>query len=399
MAMNCETFSEKLDAYIDGGLESAARLEMERHAENCEPCMKLMEEARLLKEMLAEMSEVDVPLPAQAAWRRAVREEAKAKRKPIAWTRGLVSAAAAMVVLVAGTMGMRMNQTLPVLNEPGIMLLSENGYGVEQDRYEERSGTAVIGYVTGGLQSDGSVDDTKTTETDNASGQTQPVVLRSAERTIESENYDSDVQWLSDLVSEYGAYFEEREEAAGADGSVGRRSKAVVRVPSERLDDFLMELDQLGRTVNRREAAEDVSGRYMDTQSRLDALRLQKEKLTEMMAESTDVEDLIAIDDKLTGVIAQMESLEGDLRRWESEQSYSKVTLMMCEVFEEKAEAAASVGLRMKQGFDESIVWLKEFGQDLLVMLATYGPRLIILVPVLVLGIAAGCLFRLGKKK
>lgn len=399
MAMNCETFSEKLDAYIDGGLESAARLEMERHAENCEPCMKLMEEARLLKEMLAEMSEVDVPLPAQAAWRRAVREEAKAKRKPIAWTRGLVSAAAAMVVLVAGTMGMRMNQTLPVLNEPGIMLLSENGYGVEQDRYEERSGTAVIGYVTGGLQSDGSVDDTKTTETDNASGQTQPVVLRSAERTIESENYDSDVQWLSDLVSEYGAYFEEREEAAGADGSVGRRSKAVVRVPSERLDDFLMELDQLGRTVNRREAAEDVSGRYMDTQSRLDALRLQKEKLTEMMAESTDVEDLIAIDDKLTEVIAQMESLEGDLRRWESEQSYSKVTLMLCEVFEEKAEAAASVGLRMKQGFDESIVWLKEFGQDLLVMLATYGPRLIILVPVLVLGIAAGCLFRRGKKK
>ena len=399
MAMNCETFSEKLDAYIDGGLESAARLEMERHAENCEPCMKLMEEARLLKEMLAEMSEVDVPLPAQAAWRRAVREEAKAKRKPIAWTRGLVSAAAAMVVLVAGTMGMRMNQTLPVLNEPGIMLLSENGYGVEQDRYEERSGTAVIGYVTGGLQSDGSVDDTKTTETDNASGQTQPVVLRSAERTIESENYDSDVQWLSDLVSEYGAYFEEREEAAGADGSVGRRSKAVVRVPSERLDDFLMELDQLGRTVNRREAAEDVSGRYMDTQSRLDALRLQKEKLTEMMAESTDVEDLIAIDDKLTEVIAQMESLEGDLRRWESEQSYSKVTLMLCEVFEEKAEAAASVGLRMKQGFDESIVWLQEFGQDLLVMLATYGPRLIILVPVLVLGIAAGCLFRRGKKK
>ena len=399
MAMNCETFSEKLDAYIDGGLESAARLEMERHAENCEPCMKLMEEARLLKEMLAEMSKVDVPLPAQAAWRRAVREEAKAKKKPIAWTRGLVSAAAAMVVLVAGTMGMRMNQTLPVLNEPGIMLLSENGYGVEQDRYEERSGTAVIGYVTGGLQSDGSVDDTKTTETDNASGQTQPVVLRSAERAIESENYDSDVQWLSDLVSEYGAYFEEREEAAGADGSVGRRSKAVVRVPSERLDDFLMELDQLGRTVNRREAAEDVSGRYMDTQSRLDALRLQKEKLTEMMAESTDVEDLIAIDDKLTEVIAQMESLEGDLRRWESEQSYSKVTLTLCEVFEEKAEAAASVGLRMKQGFDESIVWLKEFGQDLLVMLATYGPRLIILVPVLVLGIAAGCLFRRGKKK
>ena len=397
--MKCEDFRRLIDAYIDGGLESAVRLEMERHAETCEPCMKLMEEARALKEMLAEMSEVDVPLPAQAAWRRAVREEAKAKRKPMAWTRGLVSVAAAMVVLVAGTMGMRMNQNLPAVSEPGIMLLSETGYGMERQRYEDRSGTAVTGYVTGGLQTDGSVGDTRTAATETASVQVQPVVLRSAERAIESENYDSDVQWLSDLVVEYGAYFEEREEAAGEAGSIGRVSKAVVRVPSERLDDFLMELDQLGRTVNRREAAEDVTGRYMDTQSRLDALKLQKEKLTEMVAEATDVEELIAIDDKLTEVIAQMESLEGDLRRWESEQSYSKVTLRLAEVFEEKAEAAASLGLRMKQGFEESIVWLKEFGQDLLVMLATYGPRLIVLVPVLALGIAAGCLFRKGKRK
>ena len=399
MAMNCETFSEKIDAYIDGGLESAARLEMERHAENCEPCMKLMEEARLLKEMMAELSEVDVPLSAQAAWRRAVREEGKAKRKPIAWTRGLVSVAAAMVVLVAGTMGMRMNQTTPVLNETGIMLLSETGYGRERQQDNSLNGATVIGYVTGGLQSDGALGDTRTATTEAESVQMKPVVLRSAERAIESEKYDADVQWLNDLVSEYGAYFEEREEAVGENGSIGRIARAVVRVPSERLDDFLMELDQLGRTVNRRETAEDVSGRYMDTQSRLDALKLQKEKLTEMLAESVSVGDLISIDDKLTEVIAQMESLEGDLRRWESEQSYSKVTLMMTEVLEAQPEAEEALGIRMKKGFAEALVWLKEFGQDLLVVLATYGPRLIILVPVLALGIAAGCLYRRGKRK
>ena len=30
MAMNCEEFRAKIDAYIDGGLESAARAEMEK---------------------------------------------------------------------------------------------------------------------------------------------------------------------------------------------------------------------------------------------------------------------------------------------------------------------------------------------------------------------------------
>ena len=408
MAMNCEAFRENIDAYIDGGLESAARLEMERHAEKCAPCMKLLTEARELAELLAEMSEVDVPLQAQAGWRRAVRAEAK-KKPYAAWMRSIASVAAALVVLAAGTMGMRMNVDVPVLNEsltasdePMLLMADMTAYrpGGDQDEEKEaRAGVLPVGYVTSGLQSDGSVGNTRSAETEKlAAGQIQPVVLRSAERTIESENYDSDVQWLNDLVFEYGAYFEEREEITGEAGGIGRTAKAVVRVPSERLDDFLMEMDQLGRTVRRSEAAEDVTGRYMDTQSRLDALKMQKEKLTEMLAESTNVEELIAIDDKMTEVIAAMESLEGDLRRWESEQSYSKVILTLCEVFEEKEEAAVPVGLRMKQGFDESLVWLKEFGQDMLVMLATYGPRLIILIPVLALVLAAVCLIR-GKKR
>ena len=96
-----------------------------------------------------------------------------------------------------------------------------------------------VGYVTSSLQSDGSVGDARNSTAELALAQEQPVVLRSAERMIESEKYDSDVQWPNDLVSEYGAYFEERSEtAAGAAGAAGRVTKAAVRVPSERLDDF-----------------------------------------------------------------------------------------------------------------------------------------------------------------
>ena len=401
MAINCEAFRENIDAYIDGGLESAVRLEMERHAETCGPCMKMLEEARMLKELLLEMSEEPVPLKAQAAWRRAVREEAK--KKAFAWGRTLAPVAAALVVMVAGTMGMRMNRATPAAGDQMLLPMLETGYGVHDrmDETAERTGVTMAAGYAGGLQSDGSVGDTRSAATETLSSSAQPVVLRSAERAIVSENYDSDIQWLSDLVIEYGAYFEERSEEISQDAAngYGRISHAVVRVPSDRLDDFLTELDQLGSTIRRSEAADDVTGRYMDTQSRLDALKMQKEKLTEMLAESASVEDLIAIDDKMTEVIAQMESLEGDLRRWESEQSYSKVTLTLAEVYEDKAETADSLGVRMKQGFDGSIVWLKEFGQDLLVMLATYGPRLIILLPALVLGIAAGCLLRRRKNR
>jgi len=309
------------------------------------------------------------------------------------------------VVLVMGTYGVRMNTGVPASHAPAVTLdqnVEFAAFNPENGRTADReSGTVPTGdYVVTGLQSDGSAGTTRSLTTGEEDGTVETVVLRSAARSIESDSYDSDVQWLNDLVSEYGAWYEERSEtAASEDGTIGRVSNAAVRVPSERLDDCLMELDQLGRTIMRSEAAEDVTGRYMDTQSRLNALNLQKEKLDGMMAEAATVEELISIDDKLTEVIGSIESLEGDLRRWESQRSYSRVELTLTEKVKKPAEAAISLGARMKTGFDESVEWLKGFGQDALVTLASAAPRLVVWIPAIVLVIALICAFRAKKRR
>ncbi len=405
MAMNCETFKQNIDAWLDGELSREIRQEMEKHADECETCARLLDQAASLSLMCAEMNEgLSVPLPAQAAWRKAIREEAKARRKPAgAWMHAAAGVAAALAVLVGGTFGVRMSETAPA-SAPTITVAETAGYELAMlPAGEFRAGEAAPagGMALTGmhLQSDGSVQDTAGTA-DQAENAVETIVLRSASRSIRSASYDSDIQWLNDLVSEYGAYFEERSEtAAPEDGAAGRTSSMVVRVPSDRLDDFLMELDQLGETLARSESAEDVTGRYMDTQSRQQALLAQKQKLEEMLAESKSVEELIAIDDKLTEVIASLEALEGDLRRWESQQKYSRVTLMLTEKLKAPATAEASLGDRMKTGFSDSVVWLKDFGQDALVTLVSAMPKLVVWIPALALVIAAVCLIRGRRRK
>ena len=70
MAMNCETFRQNIDAWIDGELNKEIKEEMDRHAQACAPCARLMEEASLLSAVCADMNEgLSVPLPAQAAGR------------------------------------------------------------------------------------------------------------------------------------------------------------------------------------------------------------------------------------------------------------------------------------------------------------------------------------------
>ena len=75
--MKCEDFMSLIDAYVDQELTGAQLPEMHEHAQGCEACRREMENADLLKNYLSEMDrQVCVPLPAQAAWRNAVKAEA-----------------------------------------------------------------------------------------------------------------------------------------------------------------------------------------------------------------------------------------------------------------------------------------------------------------------------------
>lgn len=102
--MNCEQVSACLDLLMDGELNDDMRRELDAHGQNCPACAKAIQDTLQLKALLSEMEpEVAVPLPAQAAWRGAVREAAQRdrRRKLVRW---IGSAAAAVVVLVGVTL-------------------------------------------------------------------------------------------------------------------------------------------------------------------------------------------------------------------------------------------------------------------------------------------------------
>lgn len=392
MAMNCETFRQNIDAWLDGELTQEKKNEMREHAAACESCREELKQAEEILQMSAQLNDdLVVPLAAQAAWRKAVRAEAqKTKRPGRMWMRGMATVAAALVVLVTGTYGMRMQQSAPVFTDAASYRMQNEPVMVSQtDEYAAMNGVRAGGAVTlgAGLQSDGAIQRGNTGAVQTEATGVETVVLRSAERSIESTNYESDFQWLQDLVAEYDAYFEERSVMVPADGNglSGRVANAVIRVPSDRLDDFLVELDQLGQTVMRSESAEDVTGDYLDTQSRLDALQMQKDKLNELLEGCENVDELIAIDDKLTEVIAEMETLTGDLRRWESQRNYSRVSITLTELVRTPSATKGPISDRMREGFDESVQWLGEFGEDALVVLASSAPKLVVWVPAIVL--------------
>ena len=122
-------------------------------------------------------------------------------------------------------------------------------------------------------------------------------------------------------------------------------------------------------------------------QSRLEAYKTQETRLLEMRAAAKSVEDMLAIQQQLTDVQYEIDSLTGQLRYYDHQVNYSTVSLDVTEVREYTPEPTITLTYweRMSHGFTESLKEVGEFLQDLFLWFVTSLPWLVPLAAVIVL--------------
>lgn len=424
--MDCTKFKELLDVYLDSELDQEARTEMIRHADRCPECGERMESMTRLLTMCAELDEgLTVPLDCQASWRKAVWEEAARRRVPRmrAWMKGLAAVAAALTLLVGSTAAMRSagllgDASTPMTGVSAVYTQTSVGTvgGAAARKGEMDAGYAGRAYSPDdsmtmmAMESDGAMEDVADVPGQaEGSGQMQTaqtggmVVLRSASREIDSTSFDTDSLNIEDLVNEYEGYFESSivtGQPLEEDKTGGRVREMNVRVPSEQLSEFLTSLDAVGSVTYRSEEAQDISGDYYDAQARLNALKAQRDRLNQLVSEAQDVAEIIEIEDKLYEVQASIDALESRLRGWDSKASYSQVYVRLTEVAERDRlqPIDENLGARARSGFYKSLNWLKDFLQDMTVVLASVAPQLVLAIPLLVLVLIVVRVVRKKKK-
>ena len=138
--MNCRNFYSNLEDYLDGGLDFAGRLGMERHAEQCFACGKELADARGLRRLAASLSSVRAPADFEA---RVSREIALRKSQGIfvrirnylafgfEWQR-FAFAAAVCASLIFGLVSVRQVW----LHTPVPAVAENSGYATEEE-FEE----------------------------------------------------------------------------------------------------------------------------------------------------------------------------------------------------------------------------------------------------------------------
>ena len=195
-------------------------------------------------------------------------------------------------------------------------------------------------------------------------------LVRTADLTICTDAFDAAVEQVEAAVNELGGYIENLYQY----GENVRRLSLSMRVPSEKLDEFLARMDGAGRVTSRSETTTDMTVQYSDNQARLDTLYQKRDRLNELLVKAENVSDLIEIESAIADTQYQIESYETSQRSIDRQVDMSAVTVTLVEEEQAADNPELTLGQRIRAGFIASINGLAELGRNIIVFIVMAAP-------------------------
>ncbi|UWF78433.1 DUF4349 domain-containing protein [Microbacterium neungamense] len=166
-------------------------------------------------------------------------------------------------------------------------------------------------------------------------------IIAAGQLSLEVRDIPAAVDGVEAVAEEHGGYVEATD-VGGAptayDATVpspvppdGEYGWVTIRVPSADLTAVMDELGEIGDVVRSSVSRQDVTSTAVDLRARVEATRASVQRLTELMARSATVAELIEAEVALTDRQAQLESYEQELKNLEEQVAMSSVRVELSE--------------------------------------------------------------------
>jgi hypothetical protein len=224
--------------------------------------------------------------------------------------------------------------TVPARPAPASTTTTTPAFSANRSPQASAAAPSSAGKSSGAAQ--GVQNDTVPTTTPNAPNLPNGAVGQSAKieqtgslaLTVGRDKLSRTITQLTALAGAYGGFVANSQTQSGGGFPSG---SVTLQVPVQSFATVLARAEALGKTSGLTTKATDVTGQYVDLQSRITALAASRQQYLTILAKADTVGDVLAVQDQLNAIQSQIEQLQGQLQLLTSQTSYSTLTVTVGE--------------------------------------------------------------------
>ena len=196
---------------------------------------------------------------------------------------------------------------------------------------------------------------------------------------------------IDKMIADMGGYIESEYsyKNGGFDYGYTRTTLEMkIRVPGSKFQDFLNGLESENIYVNNlNKSSVDYSTSYYDKESRINSLRIQEERLYELLAGASDIDVMLRIENQLSNIRYEIESLTKEMRFIDSQVDYSTINLNLEQVvhYDTSTQEPTNFFEELIETIKDSADEFADWSKDTLFAFIYMFPYLVILLVILLI--------------
>lgn len=228
-------------------------------------------------------------------------------------------------------------------------------------------------------ESNGATEENSSYGIPNVTPSSAQKLIKTASVKFETKDADNLIKNISSQVSSLKGYTSSLNQRKN-DGYLTVETN--VCVPADKLDEFLAFLEKSGTITSKSIETSDVTDDYTDTESQIKALETEEKALLGILAKCETVQDTMNVQERLTSVRGELESLRSQKKNYDQRIAYSEVLINISEV-ERVKKSPTSFGSQVSEKFSESLYNIGQFFRNLGVFVLGASPYLAIIAVVI----------------
>jgi hypothetical protein len=194
--------------------------------------------------------------------------------------------------------------------------------------------------------------------------QSQDKIIRRFYMDVETQTFDGLITKIDSEIDRLGGYVENSKISGKRfyNNNEARYGSIVVRIPRDKVDEFVNSVDENANVINKQESTENVTLQYTDMESRKKSLEIEQERLFVLLEKTDTLDNIVTLESRLSDIRYELQNYETQLRTYDNLVEYSSVTLSIQEVerITPVVEKKQTVADRIHNGFSDTVYNISE---------------------------------------